>query len=149
MWRVLDEYDWLVIIDELELIEEWFSVEGTLLDERYNASLESLTNDDPGVWFRDVDNIPYEQSPLPAFGQHWDAGAIGGVPVDNVALLFRDGFRSAIHAARARNAKLSVVAVRGDNGSEGFGVGHIVGRNAVTVVIRIPADAMPPEPQTS
>jgi hypothetical protein len=152
MWRVQYPGDWVVIIEELVLVEQYFGVDDPEeLRRRYSAGIEALDTAEVEGWFRDAHRKGLPDDALTNFRDNWLEGAkLGGVAGEHVADEIRQGFVTALSAARASEKKLSVVSVLGETGPDAFGVRHIEGPNAVTVVIRIPADASPPaQPATS
>jgi hypothetical protein len=159
MWRTRegdpwspDLGDWLVVIDELVLVEQYYSVDHPEeLIRRYDAALDVLETPEVGNWFRDRDRKRLSPEAEDTFRRYWlDGGALAGASGADVAEKIRTGFTGAFQAARARGKKLSVVSVVGATGPESFDVEYIEGENAVTVVMRIPLDATPPpDPQSS
>lgn len=127
-------------VDELLQLEAWFGIDDQeLLNDRYDKALEALASEDFEQWLADAARAGIVGDSAERFRQDWMGG--GRVPMlasgDGKARLQR-GFVNAITAARAHGRKLSVLfALAGPE----FDVDHVVGTNAVTVVIMVPTSA--------
>jgi hypothetical protein len=128
-------------VPELLQLEAWFGVDDQeLLNDRYDKALEALASEDIEQWLADAARAGITADAAQRFRQDW----MGGQRVPMLASAdgksrMRQGFIDAITDARANGRKLSVLFALA--GTDDFEVDHVIGTNAVTVVIMVPASA--------
>jgi len=136
-WR-----NFLGVIDELGLIEQWFGTDDPVeLVARYDAAIEVLGSEDVDAWLDLATAANVSGDSAEHFRVDWLGGnKIPGVDRKSIEAGMREGFAAALTTARDNLLKLSVVVVAADT-PDGFAVDHAMGANAVTVVIGVPAAA--------
>jgi len=129
---------WIGTMDELLVMEQWFA-EGDDLVSRYDDALAALAHTDVEVWLADAVRAGVQVQSAQHFRGDWLNGtAIPGVERDAIEAALRDGFTAAITDGRDTELPMSIVWVMLGEGPRAFDVNHIVGANAVTVVISVP-----------
>jgi hypothetical protein len=134
--------NWIGTIDELRSIEAWFGTDDPEeLASRYNDSLRALGSEDVEVWMAEGTRANVGSDAMAHFRADWLEGTtIPGVDRDTLESSLRTGFTDAITAARESGLKMSILWVTLGSGPEAFGIDHLVGTNAVTVVISVPTE---------
>ena len=134
--------NWLGTIQELQQIESWFGVDDAEeLARRYDSALSALESEDVQTWLADAAQAGVTTAAADHFQADWlDGTTIPGVDRATIESALRDGFTSALTAAKESGLKTSILWVMLGAGPEAFGVDHLVGENAVTVVISVPLD---------
>ena len=129
-------------VDELLQIEAWFGIDDQeLLNDRYDKALEALATEDIEAWLADAARAGVTEKSANRFKQDWMGGArVPGLASPDVQARMTEGFVDAITEAREYGRKLSIVFVLAEGASD-FEVDHVVGTNAVTVVITAPIEA--------
>ncbi|HTL87264.1 MAG TPA: hypothetical protein VL856_18930 [Acidimicrobiia bacterium] len=138
MWR---KRGFLAAIDELRLIEAWYGTDDTEeLIARYDAAIEVLSEGNVDEWLDVARDAEIGDDSADAFRENWLGRAhLPEVPDGKIEASFRDGLIEAHAAAREAGLKTSFVVAMLDNAPDAFAVDHIVGVNAVTIVISISA----------
>jgi len=132
--------NWLGTIDELRKMEQWFGTDDPEeLAARYDAALTALASEDVETWLADAARAGVEDPSAQHFKADWlDGNTIPGVERGAMETALREGFTAGLTAAREKGLKTSILCVMLGSGSETFGVDHLAGENAVTIVISVP-----------
>jgi hypothetical protein len=127
-------------IDELRQIETYFGVEDPIERvARYDAALDVLRGDDIESWLTHSSRAGVTDDALEHFRADWLNGPVmPGIDRDTMATTLRDGFAAALTTARDSALPLSAVWVMLGEDAGSFEIEHVVGANAVTVVIAVP-----------
>jgi hypothetical protein len=133
---------WIGTIDELRNIEAWFGTDDPEeLAARYDDSLRALDSEDVEAWMAEGARANVSSDAMDHFRADWLEGTtIPGVDRGTLESALHDGFTAAITAARANGLKMSILWVMLGSGPQAFGIDHLVGPNAVTVVISVPTE---------
>jgi hypothetical protein len=128
-------------VDELLQIEEWFGTNNKrTLRSRYNKALAALESEDVEEWLADASNAGLTGDSAARFRNDWMGGdRIPGLASPEVKARLQRGFIDAITDARDNDRKLSILFALGGAGE--LEMDHVVGFNAVTVVISVPIEA--------
>jgi hypothetical protein len=132
---------WLGTIDELQAMEAWFGTDDPEeLAARYDAAITALESESVEAWLADAARAGVSDGAAAHFTSDWlDGTTIPGVDRSTMERELRSGFTAALTAARDNGLKTSMLWVMAGESSGGFGVDHLVGANAVTVVISVPS----------
>ncbi len=128
---------WMGSIEELFLVERWFGKgDPEDLTNRYDEAIAVLEEGNVEAWLEHAGSAGVGNESALHFQRDWlGEMTIPGVDSDTLAATFREGFVGALSAARDEQLPTSVVWVMlGDT----FAINHVVGANAVTVVISVP-----------
>lgn len=133
--------NWLGTIDELRTIEKWFGTDDPEeLATRYDDALAALASEDVETWLADAANAGVGEGSATHFKADWlDGDTIPGVDRDTLQRTLRTGFTNALTAAKEGGLKTSILWVTLGSGPQAFGIDHLAGENAVTIVISVPA----------
>ena len=128
-------------VPELLQIEAWFGIDDQeLLNDRYDKALEALATEDIEQWLADAARAGVTDESAQRFKRDWLGGQrIPALASPEVQARMQQGFVDAITDARANARKLSILFALGGAGD--FEIDHVVGTNAVTVVIMVPIEA--------
>ncbi len=134
--------NWLGTIQELQLMEQWFGADDPEeLARRYDDALTALESEDVETWLADAARAGVSNDAATHFQADWlDGAEIPGVDRSTIEAALRAGFTAALTDARDNGLKTSVLWVMLGAGPDAFGVAHLVGNNAVTVVISVPLE---------
>jgi hypothetical protein len=134
--------NWIGTIDELESIEAWFGTDDPEeLAARYDDSLRALESEDVETWLAEGARANVSTDAMAHFRADWlDGTEIPGVDGGTIESTLKDGFTAAITDARTSGLKLSILWVMLGSGPGAFSIDHLVGKNAVTVVISVPTE---------
>ncbi len=143
--------NWLGTIEELQIMEQWFGVDDAEeLARRYDDALTALESEDVETWLADAARAGVSADAATHFQADWlDGTTIPGVDRTTLESALRSGFTAALTDAKANGLKTSVLWVMLGAGPEAFGIDHLVGANAVTVVISVPNDTTAAENATA
>jgi hypothetical protein len=129
-------------VPELLQIEAWFGIDDwDLLNDRYDKALEALATENIEEWLADAARAGITDDSAARFREDWMGGArVPGIASPDMQARMKEGFIEAITEARAQGRKLSILFALAEGASD-FEVDHVVGTNAVTVVITAPIEA--------
>jgi hypothetical protein len=123
-------------------MEVWFGIDDP--DERrdrYSKAIDALQDDDIDTWLVHAGRAGVSDGAAGQFRSHWlESPMVCDMPATEMRDTFKSGFAAALTAARDANLKTSMAVMIADT----FDVDYVVGANAVTVIITIPASAVPP-----
>jgi hypothetical protein len=130
--------EWVNNIDEFQAIEQWFGVDDPLeLTARYDNALGALADKNMGTWLGHGIDAGISEESMAHFQSDWlDGTGITDCDADTMAERFRAGFEAALTDARDSGLKTSIIGL---NAGDEFRIDHVVGTNAVTVVVSVPA----------
>jgi hypothetical protein len=129
---------WLGRVEEFAAMEEYFRHDDPdALVARYDEAIEVLEHSDVAGWMDLARNAGLGDEAIARFYDHWMPGnALPGVGTDAMVERVQEGFLAAMRDARDRALPYSIVWVTPPRADDDFfDIGHVVGANAVTVVI--------------